>query len=653
MIRQVEHSGNAPIIPRSMHEAEAIPFTASQLRGERLLVLAPHPDDEVIGCGGLLAQHTREGRKVRAVVATDGTEAIASADRADYGRRREEECSRGLAVVGIADVDFLRFPDRHLEARGGELRDRLREALQSFHPDLILVPSPIEIHPDHLALASEFCTLIQSDEALFAELAVAQIAFYEVSQPLRPNTLVDITDVAGVKWEAIAAHASQLEIRDYVAFARGLNAFRSMTLPSSVQYAEAYYTLPLASLRTQPFSALQHAVGDARGALSVEREPLPISVIVRTKDRPALLREALQSIRATGYPAEVLVVNDGGATPDCGTGVKLVQHESPRGRSRAMNSGVEAAANPFIAFLDDDDIYYPPHLDVLSRAAVASPVAACYADAVSAFVHIGESGTMETTARLRLFGDDYDRDLLLIDNYIPLPTLLVRRDDFLALGGFDPQFDLFEDWDFLIRLSGRGTFVHVPRITCEIRHVQAGTSITLAAPEGSTAFREAKLKVWRKHQTLLDPNVFANAFERQKDRLGTANSDVVEQRGRAHHLEISVERFERDKADLLAKLQALHEDAVRNVTRMRELEGFQGGAQAALDRAAHEISEKSVALARLEEEHAAATAGRRDMQTTIQALYAEIRRLQSMLDMIYASRTWKLHNMIEKVRSRG
>ena len=80
-------------------------------------------------------------------------------------------------------------------------------------PDLILAPSPIEIHPDHLALSVAFCELIQRDESLFADLAVARVAFYDVGQPLRPNAIVDITDVAELKYAAIAAHAAQRTAR--------------------------------------------------------------------------------------------------------------------------------------------------------------------------------------------------------------------------------------------------------------------------------------------------------------------------------------------------------------------------------------------------------------------------------------------------------
>ena len=67
-------------------EADAIPYEPARLRGERLLVLAPHPDDEVIGCGGVAAQHLREGRSVRVVIATDGAQAGDAAAREEESR---------------------------------------------------------------------------------------------------------------------------------------------------------------------------------------------------------------------------------------------------------------------------------------------------------------------------------------------------------------------------------------------------------------------------------------------------------------------------------------------------------------------------------------------------------------------------------------
>jgi LmbE family N-acetylglucosaminyl deacetylase/GT2 family glycosyltransferase len=628
-------------------EAEAIPFEAQDLRGERLLVLAPHPDDEVIGCGGLVALHLRDGRKVRVVVATDG-------GQAGDPRERQKESRAALASLGPAEIEFLNFPDRHLGENGG-FAAALRDIMVDFQPDLIAVPGAIEIHPDHLALSHTLCDVIARDKALFADLAVARVAFYEVSHPLRPNTLVDITSVADAKYAAIAMHTTQLAFRDYVSYARGLNAYRAMSLTPGVKYAEAYYVVPLPELRTTPFSALRAAMA-APPVAEVIAEPLPVSVIVRTKDRPALLRDALASVRGTGYPAEIVVVNDGGAKPDVDGEAKVIHHESSRGRAEAANSGARAATGTYIAFLDDDDLYYPEHLATLT-ASVAVSAKTPYTDAVSAFVSGGE-----TRSRMRIFSSGFDRDLLLVDNYIPLPTLLLRRDTFLDLGGFDPAFELFEDWDFLIRLAQRGDFLHVPRITCEIRHVEGAGSITLDNPEGSDRFRSAKLQVWHKHRALLTEEVFANAFEKQKRRSVTLTGDAVEARGARAATEQSVARMQRevarmerevareeqDKATLIAEIQAVNERLNAAMMRIATLEGANEELRGARDSAMRECNDLLVRIGALGDARAAFE----ESQRTTNTLWNEITRLQGLLDTIYRSRTWKLHNAVERLKGR-
>ncbi len=627
-------------------EAEAIPYDPAPLRGERLLVLAPHPDDEIIGCGGLMAQHLRERRAVRVVVATDGAEATgATGDREVYVRRREEESRQGLALLGgRPQIDFLRFPDRGLDDRVSE---KIREHLLSFKPDLICVPSPIEIHPDHLALSRAFCELIQRDRSLFADLATARVAFYEVSQPLRPTALVDITDVAETKYEAIRAHATQIAFKDYIAYARGLNAYRAMTLPDSAKAAEAYWVTSLPFLRTTAFTELRRLVGHPLPIETV-RETLPISVVVRTKDRPALLRNAIDSIRATEYPAEVVVVNDGGTRPDLRSDVNLVNHEQSRGRSEAMNSGVRAAKSKYIAFLDDDDLFYPEHLATLATAASSAKSQAWYSDAVSAFLRVGPDGAFETEKRLRLLGDDFDEELLLLDNYIPLTTLLVERATFLDVGGFDPKFDLFEDWDFLIRLSERGPFVHIPKITCEIRHIAGGGSITLAAPEGSPTFREAKLRVWSKHASRIDNNLIASALEKQKRRLLTLQSELVEEKGRRNHGENDLARLEREKQQLIGEIGSLHttvgelhKSVNEKVIHIHELQTNIAALQAYRGQAEALTKENSELRKVIDEAQAA-----------LRTAYAETDRLQGLLNMIFKSKTWKLHLFFDRLRGR-
>ena len=618
-------------------ESEAIPYAPNDLRGERLLVLAPHPDDEVIGCGGLIALHLDEHRAVEVVVISDGAEAGNAAER-------EEESRNGLAILGAATVKFLGHRDRQLNADSDALRTKLRSALYAFQPNLIAVPSPVEIHPDHVAVARTFCELIQNDAAIFGDFAVTRVAFYEVSAPLRPNVLVDITNVATRKFDAIAAHQSQRAFRNYRAYAEGLNAYRSMTLPPEVRFAEGYWVTALPLLRTTAFSALRDTVG-APAAIEIASEPLPISVVVRTRNRPALLSEAVASIRQSGYPAEVVIVNDAGEVPTI-QDATIINHEKPLGRSAAMNAGVRKARSAFIAFLDDDDLFYPEHLPTLAEGARGSQHAAWYTEAISAFVRTAESGKYETHSRMRIFGQDFDREALLLDNYIPLLTLLVPRDSFLDVGGFDPAFDLFEDWDFLIRLSQRGALAHIPRVTCEIRHIEGAGSITLESPEGTARFREAKLQIWKKHQALITNDVIANVLERQKVHLNQLRHEMTQVRGERDHLRVDVARLQREQGHVQQENIAARASLARVEGANEELRN----ALAAADADRHEkrvrFNDAREALEELSRAHAETT-------RTTSALYTEVARLQNLLDMIYQSRTWKLHNMVEKMKGRN
>jgi len=614
-----------------VEESELIPYQSQRLYGEKLLVLAPHPDDEVIGCGGLVALHSDDRRSVRVVIATNGA-AGRSGDQneGDLVATRERESRAGLSILGVGDVRFLALPDRQLGEHIDELIDLLEREILDFHPDLIAVPSPVEIHPDHVALSAALCATLQRG-TVGSSIATARIAFYEVSQPLRPNLLLDISGVVARRQDAIRAHRSQTSLRDYASFAEGLSRYRALTL-ASASHAEAYWVAPVSTLLSRPFSAIAGSVAPSP-PVEVVRETLPISVIIRTRDRLDLLREAVASVKGTGYPARIIVVNDGGAEPELhDRDVRVISHRSSGGRAAAMNSGVAAADTPFLAFLDDDDLFYPEPLETLARAARGSNHVAWYSDAISAFLRTSASGAPEYRDRLRLFSTGFDRDLLLFDNYIPLPTLLVRRDDYLAAGGFDPEFDLFEDWDFLIRLSQRGEFRHIPAITCEIRRFDHVDSISASSPEGSAPFREAKLQLWKKHAALMTPDVMASVFERQKTGARAMHVLKVDLEGRAAHLHDDVVRLLREKEMLIAEIASRQDALNAAIGRATFLEG------------ANDVLHAEVAAAR---EHERLSENERAN------LYVEVNRLQSILNSIYQSRSWKLHSMVERFRGRG
>ena len=120
---------------------------------DRLTVLAPHPDDETLGCGALVARARRAGRPVRVIVATDGRHSTASAvlspDQLAALRSAELRAACGDLRVPDRDVIELGFRDGTLAAERPALVDRLAELFAERAPDMLLVPCARDVHPDH------------------------------------------------------------------------------------------------------------------------------------------------------------------------------------------------------------------------------------------------------------------------------------------------------------------------------------------------------------------------------------------------------------------------------------------------------------------------------------------------------------------------
>ncbi len=185
----------------------------------RILVLAPHADDEVLGCGGTLALRTACGAEVHIVVTFDGAagDPRGHFEAEDYVACREGEARRGGAHLGLLSYEFWRLSEGHTP-RDEELRrflPKLEAVVDDFAPDLILAPWGGESHTDHasLARAVELWMLAQDD----AE-ASCEVWGFEVWSDLAPELLVDVSAVWEQKLAALREHATQLEYRDLLAW---------------------------------------------------------------------------------------------------------------------------------------------------------------------------------------------------------------------------------------------------------------------------------------------------------------------------------------------------------------------------------------------------------------------------------------------------
>ena len=208
-------------------EQDLIPFHAAPLPAGPYLVFAPHADDETLGLGGTLVLAARRGISATVVVLTDGAQG-------GEVQKRREEARAACKVLGVRDLYFWDFPDRHLHCHPNAIA-KIAGMVSSIAPGTVFFPSPLEFHPDHRATAQFVWQALQKVRYS------GQIWHYEISRQAEANRLIDISSVFENKLQALRCYQGQLQQNNYEASALGLNALRTYTLPSPATYAEAFY----------------------------------------------------------------------------------------------------------------------------------------------------------------------------------------------------------------------------------------------------------------------------------------------------------------------------------------------------------------------------------------------------------------------------
>jgi LmbE family N-acetylglucosaminyl deacetylase/glycosyltransferase involved in cell wall biosynthesis len=435
-----------------------------------VLVLAAHPDDEALACGGTIALHRQRNDPVKVVYATDGERWIWPGNAPhDYRHRRAQEAEQAAAVLGVRDTEHWHLADGELGG-AAELADRVAALLHSYQPTLVYAPAAEDCHDDHRALAAALW------QAVVQTGFSVRIAFHDFSLPLAINTLVDISPVIDTKRRACNCYRSQLEHLPYTDIALALNQYRSLSVRPGCQWAEGFLVVSSADYLT-PTPPSQQATSEAVATTAAVNDRPLVSLVVRTRDRPQLLSQALASVAAqTWRPIEVVVVNDGGvdvrpiveqaAAP---LQPRLLSNQSPKGRSAAGNLGMAAANGELAGFLDDDDLLAPEHIEKLVTNLHAKGPAVVYSDCeIGAYTLIGDR--VATVAAPRPFAAwEFDRDWLLMRNYIPMISVLFPRSLWHQVQGFDEALASLEDWDLWLRMSRHLEFRRVSGITATIR----------------------------------------------------------------------------------------------------------------------------------------------------------------------------------------
>jgi N-acetylglucosamine malate deacetylase 1 len=204
----------------------------------KILVIAPHPDDESIGCGGAVSLHAQRGDAVSAVFLTSGELGLKQLSREKAWDIREAEARSACKVLGVSEPQFLRLPDWMMGDDVAGAAAKLAPLLQQIEPDLIYLPHPNEWHPDHRASLP----MLRAALTLCGGLR-PKLRGYEVWTPLAEYQHVEnITGVMTRKLRAVRKHASQVKDWDYVRAVRGLNEYRGV-MAGRCRFAEVFQEL--------------------------------------------------------------------------------------------------------------------------------------------------------------------------------------------------------------------------------------------------------------------------------------------------------------------------------------------------------------------------------------------------------------------------
>lgn len=432
-----------------LSESSLIPYATTDVPKGDFLVFSPHPDDEVFSLGGVLSIASSRGQKITIVYMTNG----------ELGGNADTRIAEARAVCGAlgAEARFLNIPDRSVKANHA-LFLTIKDIINNIKPDSVFFPSPQEFHVDHRATAASVWRGLQ--EAKYKGDAYC----YEVSQQCECNTLIDVTSVMAAKESLCNLYPSQLTENNYLDVIKGINKARTYTLPKEVGFAEGL--LKIENINHQPSNYFKKLHEDYFLNTLPFESPV-ISYLVRTKDRPALLRRSLSSLTNQAYKTklDVVVVNDGGMDIEdiCVEfrtnfhRLKLVNIPESIGRAAAANTALNNSIGKFVNFLDDDDEIDVNHTNVfLNHWRRDNSIEVLYR---------GVRVLKESGELLRTYNESFNMGRMILNNFIPIHGVTFDR-KFIDMGcRFDERLKFMEDWDFWLQLSRLTKFKHVPVVT--------------------------------------------------------------------------------------------------------------------------------------------------------------------------------------------
>jgi N-acetylglucosamine malate deacetylase 1 len=218
-----------------------------------VLVAAPHPDDDLIGCGGSMIGHLRKRRKVNVIYLTSGDSGSIDIPKSDLQLLRENEAREAASLLGIQDLIFLRNEDGYLQADKRNLIEMVKR-IREIRPAWVYIPHRGEAHPDHRMTHNLMIEAIRrASGPWFQECGgepwtVGTVLCYEVWSPLQNISYTEnITDFIDLKLAALRKHASQIKNTAYDEAAEALNRYRGIVTGEG-RYCECFEVISTSNM---------------------------------------------------------------------------------------------------------------------------------------------------------------------------------------------------------------------------------------------------------------------------------------------------------------------------------------------------------------------------------------------------------------------
>ena len=218
---------------------EVATLDPAAFRGREALVLAPHPDDELIGCGGTLALLIAAGARVTIVHATDGSEAASLWHAAPEVRRtvRLEEARQVGERMGFASLLFWKEDNAAFAGREERVQE-LAALLERLRPSLIFTPFVTDIHPDHRVLSR---MLARALEGAPHAAEAGRVLGYAVWSAVPANLICDVAGQMGLLEQALMLYATAMKVDDYVHFCQDRNYHDAVAITGRPGFVESYF----------------------------------------------------------------------------------------------------------------------------------------------------------------------------------------------------------------------------------------------------------------------------------------------------------------------------------------------------------------------------------------------------------------------------